>query len=51
MNSKDDGKIIDKGNEAKMNKLHCHICSFFMTDDRKQIAEPCKGGKGGKSGK
>ena len=54
-NGEDDGGITvfalvaDMGNEAKTNKLHCHLCSFFTTDDGGKIAEPLEGGKGGKT--
>jgi hypothetical protein len=54
-NGEDDGGIIvlalvaDKGNEAKTNKLRCHLCSFFTTDDGGKIAEPLEGGEGGKT--
>jgi hypothetical protein len=54
-NGEDDGGIIvlalvaDEGNEAETNKLRCHLCSFFTTDDGGKIAEPLEGGKGGET--
>ena len=54
-NGEDDGGIIvlalvaDKSNEAKTNKLGCHLCSFFTSDDGGKIAEPLEGGEGRKT--
>ncbi len=54
-NGEDDGRIIvlalvaDKSNEAETNKLRCHLCGFFTTDDGRKIAEPLEGSEGGKA--